>query len=66
MTEPIVKASAPSPSAIRRPSLSPIGAAANEPKKHPACRRETMFAENASLADFDAPSNPKSLCPSQF
>lgn len=54
MIEPAVKTKAPKPSAIRRPNLSPAGAAASEPKKHPACRSETMFAEKASWADVDA------------
>ena len=34
--------------AIFLPSLSPKGAAASDPKKHPACKSDTMFAENAS------------------
>jgi hypothetical protein len=34
--EPTVKDIAPSANAIRRPSLSPSGAAARAPKKHPA------------------------------
>lgn len=59
--EPTVNITAPKPRAIRRPNLSPMGAAAKEPKKHPACNSETMLAEKASRTDVDAPSNPKSL-----
>jgi len=42
-----MKATAPIARASRRPNLSPTGAAAKAPKKQPACRSDTMFAEKA-------------------
>jgi hypothetical protein len=41
--------------------LSPIGAAAKEPKKQPAWSKETILAEKVSRAELDASSKPKSL-----
>jgi len=45
--DPTMKATAPIARASRRPNLSPTGAAAKAPKKQPACRSDTMFAEKA-------------------
>jgi hypothetical protein len=46
---------------IFRPTLSPRGATAKEPKKQPAWSRETMLAWNALTVASSAPISPKSL-----
>jgi hypothetical protein len=61
MIEPTTKAIAPRANAVRRPNLSPSGAAANEPKKHPAWSNETILAANAFCVDSVASTSPKSL-----
>lgn len=44
-----------------RPTLSDNGPANRLPKKHPACKRETMLASKALLAASEASLRPKSL-----
>lgn len=61
MSEPAQKTTPVIMSVMRRPNLSPSGAAAREPKKQPACRRETMLAAKASCVATEACLRPKSL-----